>query len=330
MSQMINFSVLPLSVTDKEAFSEASAQELRVLLALIERNGRVSSEEELAALAKTSTARCASAIVFWQSSGVISKGRDTEEAPKITEEFEARINSGEISEVSAVETASVIRNNDLADMITECTALMGRATLSSSDVKQLTGLYEQYKLSAEYIVTLAAYLAERGKLSVTKLVNKAIELDEKEIDTTEALETYMAERESENEADFAFRKIFGIYGRSPARSEKEAFSRWSKTYGYFTEIVGEAYDIAVSKVTRGHVAYADRILSRWYERGCRTLAECRAQYEADEAEKREKYEESKNKRQSEKKEKKERYGDFDVRDAFMKALDRSYGADSDT
>ena len=190
----------------------------------------------------------------------------------------------------------------------------------------LTGLYEQYKLSAEYIVTLAAYLAERGKLSVTKLVNRAIELDEREIDTTEALESYIADRENENEADYAFRKIFGIYGRSPAKSEKEAFARWSKTYGYFTEIVGEAYDIAVSRVSRGHVAYADKILTRWHECGCRTLNECRRQYEADEAQKREKYEEAKVKRQTTKKaEEKERYGDFDVRDAFMKALDRSYG-----
>lgn len=318
---MIDYNVLPLSVSDKDAFAEASKEELRVLLALIERSGKAADSEEIARLAKTSKARASSALVFWQEAGVIREALDT---PTITEEFEERIRSGQIREVAAKEVAASIRNAGLADMISECTALMKRAALNSAEIKDLTALYEQYGLSEEYIVMLAAYLAEHGRLTVTKLINKAIKLTEREIDTPKALESYIVERESDSEAEREFRKLFGIYGRAPSKTEKECFKKWSKDYGYFTEIVGEAYDIAVTSSTRGHLNYADKLLTRWYECGCRTLAECKERYEADETEK-------KIKKEAEAKEKKSqkktvtRYGDFDPDEAFLKALERSYG-----
>ncbi len=313
----------PLSVTETEAFSEASREELRVLLTLLEKDGRFESVEALASRAKTSKARAGSSLTFWEAAGVIRKSSN---APTITEEFEERIRLGEIREVTAKETAASIRNSALADMISECAVLMKRSSFNSAEIKELTALYEQYALSEEFIVTLAAYLAEHGKLTVTKLVNRAIKLTEREIDTPAALEAYIIERESESEAEREFRKLFGIYGRAPSKTEKECFKKWSSDYGYFTEIVGEAYDIAVTNATRGHLSYADKLLTRWNETGCRTLAECRSRYEADEAEKKAKKEVEKQKK-SVPKPKKERYGDFDPEEAFLKALERSYGED---
>ena len=317
----IFYTCAPLSVTDTEAFGEASREELRVLLALLEKDGKIDSIESLAALAKTSKARASSSIAFWEESGVIKKDSS---APTITEEFEERIRLGEIREVTAKEAATSIRKSGLADMISECAALMNRTSFNSAEIKELTALYEQYALSEEFIVTLAAYLSEQGKLTVTKLVNRAIKLCEREIDTPKALETYIVERESENEADREFRKLFGIYGRAPSKTEKECFKKWSSDYGYFTEIVGEAYDIAVTNATRGHLSYADKLLTRWYETGCRTLSDCRARYEADEAEKKANRDSEKQKK-APTKPKKERYGDFDPEEAFLKALERSYG-----
>lgn len=319
MTDKISYITSPLTVSDKEAFAEASKEELRVLLALIECGGKIDTASSLAALAQVSSARAGSALVFWEEAGVIQKAEHTQ---TITEEFEERLELGKIRETSALDTAKSIRKSALADMISECATLMQRAALNSSEIKELTALYEQYALSEEFIVTLAAYIAEHGKLTVTKLTNKAINLTEREIDTLEALELYIAERESDSEAEREFRKLFGIYHRAPSKTEKECFKKWSRDYGYFTEIVGEAYDIAVTSATRGHLTYADKLLSRWYECGCRTISECREQYEKDEAEKKTKKEAEKTAR---KKPEKERYGDFDPEEAFLKALERSYG-----
>lgn len=319
---MLNFTVLPLSVSKTEAFSEASREELRVLLALIELNGIADGREAIAAVAGTSVARASAALIFWQEAGVIAPKDHT--GSTITEEFENSLCKGKISERDSVAVASTIRRENLASMIAECAALMKRSMLNNSEIKDLTALYEQYALSEEYIVTLAAYLAERGRLTVTRLINKAISLTEREIDTPRALEAYIVERESESEAEREFRKIFGCYGRALSKTEKEKFKKWSHDFGYFTDIVGEAYDIAVSSTTRGYVNYADKVLTGWYAAGCKTLAECRARHEADKEEAKAK-KESASKSSKKSKAPAERYGSFDVEDAFQKALDRSYG-----
>ena len=202
----IFYSSSPLSVTETDAFTEASREELRVLLALIEKDGKFESIDSLAAIAKISKARASSSLAFWEEAGIIRKNPD---APTITEEFEEKIRLGEIREITAKEAAKSIRQAGLADMISECAALMQRTAFNSAEIKELTALHEQYALSEEFIVTLAAYLAEHGKLTVTKLVNRAIKLTEREIDTPKALEAYIIERESESEAEREFRKLFG-------------------------------------------------------------------------------------------------------------------------
>ena len=319
---MLNYTVLPLSVSKTEAFSEASREELRVLVALIELNGIADGAESLATVAGTSVARASAALVFWQEAGVITPKKS--DGITITEEFEQTLRKGKISERESVSVAGTIRRENLASMIAECAALMKRSMLNNSEVKDITALYEQYALSEEYIVTLAAYLAEHGRLTVTRLVNKAISLTEREIDTPAALEAYIVERESESEAEREFRKIFGCYGRALSKTEKEKFKKWSHDYGYFTDIVGEAYDIAVNSTTRAYVTYADKILTGWYAAGCKTLAECRARHEADKEEAKAKKESASGKGKKAKAPA-ERYGSFDVEDAFQKALDRSYG-----
>ena len=144
MTDKISYITAPLAVSDKEAFAEASKEELRVLLALIECSGRANTAADIATLAQVSAARAGSALVFWEEAGVIRKA---EHAQTITEEFEERLELGKIRETSALDTAKSIRNSALADMISECATLMQRAALNSAEIKELTALYEQYALS---------------------------------------------------------------------------------------------------------------------------------------------------------------------------------------
>ena len=68
----------------------------------------------------------------------------------------------------------------------------------------------------------------------------------------------------------------------------------------------------------------DKILTAWHEAGCKTLAEC----VAHQGEQKSTAEEPKRAKKSEAP--KLRYGDFDIDDAFQKALNRSYGTPTDT
>lgn len=317
----IKYKTNRIRVIGSAAFSEASKEELRALLALIELSGEIESVSELAEAAKISPARCKAALAFWEESGVISPDDGT---PEIIEEFEERLTRGEIDEVPATKVAESIRDENLASMIEECAMLMNQACLPNTDVKNITALHTQYSLSPEYIVTLAAYLAGQSELTARRLCNEAIRLSGKGCDSAEALDAYIKNMEESSGADWEFRRILGIYGRNLSTSEKRYFKKWSEEFGYSVGVVSEAYDIAVlnTKNGRGDLRYMDSILTSWHEAGCRTVNECLAKVEAD-----------KLKRQGEKtiKERKKsvpetpRYGNFDINEAFNNAVSRSFG-----
>ncbi len=316
---MSKYKILPLNLVGKDAFTEASKEELRVLLALISQNGKELNEEEIAKIAGTSKARALSSIVYWQEAEII---REIEKEESITYEFEKKIRSGEITDDGSLKVAKTIRNENLQPLLAECEEIMGR-TLNSTETKEIVALHTQYGLDDEYIATLASYIAKTRKLSPRVLVNRALKLVEREIDSADSLKRYIEERESESESEYEFRKLFGIKERALSKSEKEYFAKWSKDYGYFTNIVGEAYDIAVIHTRKASLSYIDKILKSWHDAGCKTVEDCRKK-QVEEKEIR-KSQSARANSEKEKDKTKERYGNFDIHDAFAKALERSYG-----
>ena len=317
-----------IRVIGNAAFSEASKEELRVLLALIELSGELRSIEELSAAAMISSARCKAALAFWEESGVIAIDNGV---PTIVEEFEERVVRGEIDEVSAVKVAKSIRDEGLALMIQDVAVIMKQPCLSNDEVKKLTGLYTQYVLSPEYIVTLASHLSGKGCLTVKRLCDEAIRLCGKGYDKVEALEGYLAELEATSGAEWEFRRLFGIYSRALSESEHRFFKRWSEEFGYSVGVVSLAYDIAVlnTKSGRGDLRYMDSILTSWHEAGCKTVNDCRERIEADKARKSAEAANRGGKKTSKSTPETPRYGNFDINEAFADAVARSFSEEND-
>lgn len=325
----LKYRVDRIRVIGSAAFAEASKEELRVLLALTELSGEAESAEELAGAAMISPARCKAALAFWEESGVISADGGE---PRITEEFEERLVRGEIDEVPARQVADSIRDENLAAMIQECAILMGQACLPNGDVKNLTALYTQYSLSPEYIVTLAAHLAGRGTLTVRRLCDEAIRLQSKRCDSAEALEAYISDMEASSGAEWEFRRLLGIYGRTLSVSERRYFKRWSEEFGYSVSIVSEAYDLAVlnTRSGRGDLRYMDSVLTSWHEAGCRTVSDCRERIEAEKARKAaDAAAKGESKKRTKSTPQTPRYGNFDINEAFNDAVARSFGGEKD-
>ena len=321
----INYRVNLLRISSNPAFKEATVEELRTLIALSECNGNIDGIKELAAMAGISQARCRSALAFWEESGVI---REDDGTPSIIDEFEERLVRGEIDEKPAVEVAESIRNENLASMLEDCATFLGLACLSNDEIKHLTALHTQYALDPDYILTLVAYKTSKGRTTVRIICNEAIRLSAKGINTAEALDSYIKCLEESSGAEWEIRRILGIYGRNLSPSEKSYFKKWVEEFGYTSAIITEAYDMAVlnSKSGRGDLRYMDKILTDWHEAGCRTVNECKARSEAEKAKLTTEKAAKKNKKSEAPT---PRYGNFDAKDAFMKALERSYGKEND-
>jgi DnaD/phage-associated family protein len=258
--------------------------------------------------------------------GLIAPEGESTPRGGIVEEFEYRIREGEIESQSASAVAKTIRDGNLAEMISECAVIFEEPALSSEHTAILTALYTQYGLSPEYILTLASYMATKGKPNASTLKNKAISLHKRGIDTVEELERYIGDLERENTADWELKRLFGIKGRNLSDAELAYFRRWCEEYDFTTEIVSAAYDIS-SVATGGRLSlpYTDKILTEWHEAGCKNLEECRRHEEKNKAERREAYKPKKPREKE--KPKPPRYGSFDVDEAFRAALNRSFGDD---
>ena len=319
---MIEYSFkIKKSYTDAPEFAEATAEELRVLLALIEKQGRLTLGE-LSENASVSEARCRSAVALWESLGVLEeRASDT---PAVTEEFEERLYEGELYEVGGKELAKSIRDRALADLFYEIAAAVGKTELTPMEVSRITRLSVQYELSAEYLATLCAYMAEEGGLSVEKLVRRGIKLAGDGIDTTAALESYIADKSREVGLVGAMRKALGIYNRKLSPTEDKYIRKWIYEYGYSDLVISEAYDAAVLNTGKLSFQYMDKILLDWFEAGCKTVEECRVRSEETKSALAAEREAKNIKKTAPQKKKTPRYGDFNAEEALKRALSRSF------
>lgn len=321
----LSFTFLPLQATKAAGFSEASREELRVLIALIECGGDIDSEGALARLSGVSRARCVSAIAFWEEEGVIRRPDERtipkEEKATVVEEFEDSLRLGELRRSDSKDVAKTLRDENLAFLIDECARIMNRPALSSEEIKEIEALYSGLALSAEYIISLAAHL--RGvseRVSVTTLSRKADQLYRQGITTFEELDSYIGMQERENASDKEIRRALSIRGRALVPDELALFHKWTEDLGYSVEIIKAAHNKAVMATGGRSLAYMDTLLTAWHSAGCKTVDECLKNSEAFSVEYKQK---NKPGRKAAVKEK-PRYGDFDVEEAFERALQRSY------
>ncbi len=315
---------IKISALSEDGLSEdATAAELRTLIVLISRNGKINDFGELAKLAKTSKPRAIAAVALWQEMGIIKEKDSANADGNIFEEFLPREPLSAPIEEGAEQIAKDIRDNKLSSLIAECARLMGKPMLSTAEAKKIVLLSTQYSLDEEYIITLAAHLLDKGKLTVTRLAADAERLVKGGIDCAEELERHLAEAATQSSAHMELKRLVGIR-RNLSPKEKEYAERWFYDFGFSSAIVSLAFDINVSKTNQElSFAYMNTLLEKWHGAGCKTLEECKAFYESDRASIAAEY---KKKNAKEKKEKPAlRYGEFDVNDAFSKALTRSYG-----
>lgn len=310
------------AIISSEIWPEATRDELRVLTYVIATGGDHSSAKSVAEACGISTARASSALSLWCEAGVLKKS--TGAAVRL--EFgEPESQRAATDEEESREVAREIRDGALADLISDIASLLSRPALNTQEVKHVTSLYSQLALPQEYILTLAAYMSESGKLTPKRLADTASRLVDRGIDNMEALEKYIEDSVTRSGVEWEFRKLLGIWGRNLSKSEETYFTRWSKEYGYSVGVVGIAYDITTVNTGKASLTYMNKLLTSWHEAGCKTVAEVEAHIESEREMKKSAPKKSGTKKGTAKE---PLYNDFNADDALMKALERSYGEDN--
>jgi len=147
---------------------------------------------------------------------------------------------------------------DTKELFTIAELYLGK-TLSPSDMKSLLYFSDCLKFSFDLIDYLLQYCVERGKKSFRYIEAVAIAWAKEGITTPEEAESHSSKYD---ESVYSIMKALGRNG-SPTAKEVEYINRWTKEYGFTSDVIREACERTVLATDKHRFEYADSILSSW-------------------------------------------------------------------
>lgn len=254
-------SVLNLPGSCIPFLASASAEQLRVLIALSSENGKTA--EGLCAAADVSEDRLAEAILFWEKAGVISVRSKILPLPK--DPYEDTFTPSYTGE----DMLRIADSGDIRELIDVCSAILEK-TFTPTETEALFYLYDALRLDFEYIVTLCKYCHDVGKPSVRYLKKTAISLYDGGTVTVGALEAFIEKEERKSDMEYKIRLLYGIGERTLTPTEKQCISRWVIDWNLPYEVIELGYYQMMAAIPSPKFSYENSILNTWVSEGCRT------------------------------------------------------------
>ncbi|MBQ3490207.1 MAG: DnaD domain protein [Clostridia bacterium] len=252
-------SVLNLPGACVPFLSSASAEQLRVLIALASENGK--TPEGLCAAADVSEEHLAQAILFWQNAGVISV---SSELPKL-----AKPVYEDVPSYTGEDMKRISESGEIGELIDVCSAILEK-TFTPLETETLFYLYDGLRLDFEYIVKLCKYCHDIGKPSLRYLKKTAISLYDGGMVTVGALDAFIEKEERKNDMEYRIRLLYGMGERALTPKEREYISLWVIDWNLPYEVIEMGYYQMMSSIPQPKISYENTILASWVKAGCRT------------------------------------------------------------
>ena len=173
--------------------------------------------------------------------------------------------------VSVDELADLQEDRDFAEVVYVAEMYLKR-TLSSKDVQLFAYLYKDLAFPAELIEYLVEYCVNGGHASYKYMESVAIGWHEEGIRSADEAREAHQEYSTENRRVM---QAFGISGRTLAMREKQFVKRWRKDLGMPLDVITEAINATMTATHQPSFEYTDRILSDWYDKGVKSVAQAK-------------------------------------------------------
>ncbi|MBE6672672.1 MAG: DnaD domain protein [Ruminococcaceae bacterium] len=274
----------------------AGATELKLLLLLAGRPDlcRQSDPETLGGLLGVSEAEAAIAISFWRGAGILTEDKKAQKKSKRVAPAQPSDNERDSEPEQMTMPAPAVvpakqsqpsytgqemerilgANPGLQDTLNECQSILGKVFTQNDSAKFIT-LSDYYGLEDAYILLLCTYLCGIGKSSVAYVYKTATELYMNNVDSLEALESYIEKREKAASFEGRMRKLMGIGARALSTNEKKRFAEWSEL-DFTDDVLQVAYDETVDASGKASVNLMHTILTSWKEKGVQSVQDARS------------------------------------------------------
>ena len=164
------------------------------------------------------------------------------------------------------------KNNDEVQQLLFVTEQYLGRQLTRGDMETILFLYDRLGFSADLIDYLVQHCVERGKKDFRYIEKVALSWAEQGI--TDPKQAQLASKKYDKTV-YTIMKSLGK-NSAPAPKELEYNQEWIKEYGFMLDVIQEACDKTVMTTDSHRFAYADGILSKWYQAGVHHKADIAA------------------------------------------------------
>lgn len=145
-----------------------------------------------------------------------------------------------------------------------------RHPLSGTTIDTIRSWHEELGLSVDLIEYLIESCAEKQRTNIKYMNQIALSWANEGITTVEEAKLSTLRHQ---DTSYAVLNAFGIKGRQLTDPELSYINKWTKVYGFSTDIIKEACGRTILSIHTPSFEYTDTILKNWSENKASTLAD---------------------------------------------------------
>lgn len=285
LGQWSSVFAVPSSLVDQH-LKLATESSLKVILYLLKHSDTENSVDAVSNALSISEAEVGNAIEFWIDRGLLisadgvltppNKTRtdaDAEKAESVAAEKPKQKTPPPRSvRPDSAFVAQLLKDDiSLRGLLEEAQTALNKP-LSSGDTASVVMLYHTYGLPCEVIALLIHQCVFVGKGNMRAIERIGRSWSDKGIVTVEQAEEEIERAASGHQAWSHISSLFGIRSvGNPTQSQIEHADRWMNIWNFSDEMLVEAYERCVNTKGEYNIRYINAILSRWYEKGIKSL-----------------------------------------------------------
>ena len=263
------------------------------------------------------------ALGFLMGAGIIrreggvrrKKANLKQKEPKVAKRAEVT----ELPRYTTDEFTSLLEHRrELTLLIDEAQNALGKI-FNQTEIRQLVSISEGLGLDDEYILLLLAYCRKQDKSNLRYAEKLALSFYDDGVTTADALTVRLKELELATSVEGLVKRLFG-FSRSLTAKEKGFLADWTSKFGFSSDMIEKAYEIAVESTANPNLSYLNSILVRWHEEDIKTPEAVDRDREARKA-----AAENSRPARAPKTAEPQKATSFDVNDFFAAAIGKGYG-----
>ena len=276
---------VPCSVVDK-SLKMAGSVHLKVLLWCLRHAGEPFEPQDVAAALGIDRADVGDAMLYWQESGLFSRGSSPAAPEPKAGEAEApaapppeppkpaaepsRVLSRPQKPDSEFVAMRIAESTEIACLMQSAQQILGRL-ISGGESATLLMIHDDFGLPCDVIAMLLQYAASIGKANMRYIEKAAMNWADEEILTHEKAEEKLQKLAESRQAWHTVEQALGIPHRAPSTKEEAFAEQWVAGWKFGPDMLREAYDRAVDATGKFSASYMNRILERWNRAGIKTV-----------------------------------------------------------